>query len=347
MQDMAQLLLANKADINVPNNAGYYPIHGAIHNGHLQIIKLLITHNTDINQVSLNTNVTPLYYSVGYSSQTVDLGIIDYLLNNGANANIPDNTGYYPWHFASFKGHLEVMKILISKIPVIDYKTSNADKYTALWLASQEGHLDVVKWLISNQADVNAFRESDGRTALQATMCKKTPKNLNVVQELIEHGANVNQSNYKLFTPLYYAVELEDLKIIKLLINHGANITAAADSGDQPIHMAAFLSNILIMKILFDHGASINATSNIGNTLLHEVLWEGSKADPVDKLNSVKYLLAKSVNPQTTNNEGKTAIDLAQANFQEALPWLHHPENLLPLAQFESDLIGNFAYSEL
>lgn len=86
--------------------------------------------------------------------------------------------------------------------------------------------------------------------------------------------------------------------------------------------MADFLSNILIMKILFDHGVSIKATSNIGNTLLHEVLWEGSNTNPVEKLNAVKYLLAKSVNPQTQNNEGKTAIDLAQGNFQEALPWL-------------------------
>ena len=107
--------------------------------------------------------------------------------------------------------------------------------------------------------------------------------------------------------------------------------------------MAAFLSNILIMKILFDHGASINATSNTGNTLLHEVLWEGSKADPADKLKATKYLLSKSVNPQTPNNEGKTAVDLAQANFQEALPWFEHPENLPSLQQLESELIGNFS----
>ena len=341
MQDMVELLLANNADINIPNKSWYYPIHGAIHNGHLQVIKILFANNGDINQVTLNTNITPLYYSVGYSGQTVSLGIIDYLLNNGANANIPDNTGVYPWHFASFKGHLDVMKILISKIPAIDYKTSNTDKYTALWLASQQGHLEIVKWLISKQADVNAARESDGRTALQAAIYNE---NLSVVQELVEHGAEVNKSNYKQFTPLYHAVETENLSIIKFLIKHNADINKACFSGDQPIHMAAFLSNILIMKILFDHGASINATSNIGNTLLHEVLWEGSKADPADKLKATKYLLSKSVNPQTPNNEGKTAVDLAQANFQEALPWFEHPENLPSLQQLESELIGNFSY---
>jgi len=91
----------------------------------------------------------------------------------------------------------------------------------------------------------------------------------------------------------------------------------------------------------------MNATSNIGNTLLHEVLWAGIKANPVAKLNAVKYLLTKSANPQTVNNEGKTAIDLAKTDFQEAIPWLEHPENLLSLHQFESDLIGNFSYSEL
>lgn len=68
---------------------------------------------------------------------------------NGANHNIPDNGGTFPWHLASFSGFLEIMKTLSSQVPNIDYKTTNNDQYTALWLASQQGHLETVKWLIS------------------------------------------------------------------------------------------------------------------------------------------------------------------------------------------------------
>lgn len=336
---VAEELLTRGANVNIVDGGGQIALHWAATLTEVGITQTILAKGTNIDAQN-NGGATPLYIAVHNNNNP----ITTLLISNGANHNIPDNGGTFPWHLASFSGFLEIMKTLSSKVPNIDYKTANNDQYTALWLASQQGHLETVDWLISKQADVNAARGSDGRTALQAAICSK---NLPMVQELVDHNANVNKGDHKQFTPLYHAVELEDLKIIKLLIDHGANVTAAGNSGDQPIHMAAFLSNILIMKILFDHGASINATSNIGNTLLHEVLWEGSKADPVDKLNAVKYLLTKSANPQTVNNEGKTAIDLAKTDFQEALPWLEHPENLLPLHQFESDLIGNFSYSEL
>jgi ankyrin repeat protein len=328
-------------DLRTINPMSVTALHTASELGHLTLAKWLVEEQADINAQTGQLGLTPFFLAC----RKKNFDMAEYLFNHSRfNNGVIDTSGFSSLHWALELKDIAILQKILNKGIDIDYKTANGDQYTALWLAAQQGHLEIVKWLISKQADVNAVRESDGRTALQAAICNK---NLSVVQELVEHAADVNKINHKQFTPLYHAVELEDLKIIKLLIDHGANVTAAGNSGDQPIHMAAFLSNILIMKILFDHGASINATSNIGNTLLHEVLWEGSKANPVAKLNAVKYLLTKSANPQTVNNEGKTAIDLAKTDFQEALPWLEHPENLLPLHQFESDLIGNFSYSEL
>jgi hypothetical protein len=92
-----------------------------------------------------------------------------------------------------------IVKPLSSQTTNIYYKPANNDQCTALWLSLHQGHLYTLKWLISKQAHVNAVRLSYGITTTRSVP-------LSVVQELVEHAADVNNINRKQFTRLSHAV---------------------------------------------------------------------------------------------------------------------------------------------
>jgi len=43
-KDVAELLLADKAEVNAPNNYGWTPLHFAVYNGHNDVEELLRQH---------------------------------------------------------------------------------------------------------------------------------------------------------------------------------------------------------------------------------------------------------------------------------------------------------------
>ena len=65
----------------------------------------------------------------------------------GADIHAKDNNGWTPLHSASYKGHLEVVKYLISV--GADIYAENIFGWTPLYYASYKGHLEVVKYLKS------------------------------------------------------------------------------------------------------------------------------------------------------------------------------------------------------
>ena len=83
-----------------------------------------------------------------------------------------------------------------------------------------------------------------------------------VVQLLIDHGANVNAADDAGFTPLMYiafdATGGEDKKTIhaaRLLMEHGADVNARDKDGKTALAHAPRSSRNLITALLKEHGA--------------------------------------------------------------------------------------------
>jgi serine/threonine-protein phosphatase 6 regulatory ankyrin repeat subunit B len=340
---LAKKLLSYSPNLTIVDKDGNTALHWAVHLQEISVVQSILDKNILSIDVRNNAGGTPILWAA-YRN---DKAMVEYLLNHNADLNILDKDGMHPWHYTCLSGALEAAKFLVTVVPnIIDLKIANNAQCNGLWVASAQGHSGFVQWLVQHGADVNTTRQSDGLTALQAAISNKK---FDTVQTLIDYNADVNKSDQKQFTPLYHAVQLQDLQIIQLLLQHNANVSSACHSGDQPIHMAGAVCNILIIKMLLDHGATVNSTSNSGDTPLHEVLSEENKhffkedavAISKKKIDAVKYLLAHSAKTDVVNNKGETPIDLARAHFQEALPWLEHPENLPPLDQLEASLMGN------
>ena len=93
-----------------------------------------------------------------------DINRVNSILNNGkANINAKDRDGWTALIWASCKGDLEIVKLLVESGADIDAKDN--DGWTALMRASWRGYLEIVQYLVEIGADIN-IKNKDGKTAL-------------------------------------------------------------------------------------------------------------------------------------------------------------------------------------
>jgi len=191
--------------------------------------------------------------------------------------------------------------------------------YTPIMRAAAAGHLDVVQWLLQQGVPVNqeGVFDSDPLGRLKATplalACGKNG-NVDVVEELIKNGANVNYTNWGGVSILSIAVDAP-LEIVKLLVDHGANIYAA-DKDGQTILAAAAASKSEwkadILQYLMDKGANLKPPTGGGISPIVAAVMSS-------QVDAVKVLLAHGADPNTRDNFGMTLLMIAAADGDEPI----------------------------
>ncbi len=74
------------------------------------------------------------------------------LLKNNPNlVSSVDNTSWLPLHWAAYKGHKDIVELLLANKADINAKDKN--RMTALSLAAGKGHVDVAKLLLEDKAE--------------------------------------------------------------------------------------------------------------------------------------------------------------------------------------------------
>ena len=94
---------------------------------------------------------------------------------------------------------------------------------------------------------------------------------LEMVQVLLEYGADVDCPNKYGSTPLNYASRdghRNDARVARLLIERGANPNTRGLDGDTPLHEALRYERIEIARLLIEHSASLEAKNDYGKTPL-------------------------------------------------------------------------------
>ena len=119
---------------------------------------------------------------------------------------------------------------------------------TVLMVAASCDSVDVAKFLIAAGADVNAWDNKVGNTALicaakktyvlKADKERNKSKNMAMVKLLIEAGANVNAKDGYGRTALIYAVRKNSVDMAKLLIEAGADVNVKDGYGNTALYYA-------------------------------------------------------------------------------------------------------------
>ena len=181
------------------------------------------------------------------------IDIIKLLLKYNIDINMKMNEHNYekdndktPLIIASKNGFFEICKLLIDNNADVNIKDFNSK--TALHYAARKNYKNIVKLLVDNGAKINDTYD-DNSTALHEASRRGFRE---IVEYLINNGAKMDIPNMYGDTPLIVS---NDYEISKLLIENGSNINYQNNNGDTALHRACLKNNKLLINYLINQNA--------------------------------------------------------------------------------------------
>ncbi|XP_069777339.1 transient receptor potential cation channel subfamily A member 1-like [Narcine bancroftii] len=148
-------------------------------------------------------------------------------------------------------------------------------KSTPLHYAAGAGHIDILTLIIgcANFEVLNVI-DCNGNTPLHWAAEKNEAQ---VVQVLLDKGANPNILNNTQFTPLHLAVALNHNAVVKALALHrSTDLNLEGDLKNTPLMLACSRDNSEGLSILVKHGALLCKQNRLGRFPIHEAAFAGA-----------------------------------------------------------------------
>jgi len=236
--------------------------------------------------------------------------------------NSPDGSLVHdasPLYYAALCGFYDLVEHLIGKYPERINARGGAC-LTPLRAALRGKYFQVAELLFRHGADVDVWDES--------TRFIETPLALaclygsvDTMRWLLDHG-DVNARMVHRWTALHFAAFHALPEVVQTLLEHGADINAQTVEGGVPLHLAASPfgerdGQLETMQLLLDNGADANARDNEGSTPLHHSsyrLWESIGSPYIGTAGSTRLLLKHGANIDAKDNKGRTALQVALEN---------------------------------
>ncbi|WP_061248486.1 ankyrin repeat domain-containing protein [Leptospira noguchii] len=221
---------------------------GSIENNDLSGVRRCIETSTAIVN-STFIGPSPLYFAI----KKENVEIVRLLLEKGADVHFQNNAVYDKslLYFAIEKENVEIVELLLEKGADANEKICDLfrrcnylffnviERYSNL-PPKNDRRLKIISLLLEKgRVNVNATLVEDGRSPLHYAVENK--HNIEIVKQLVEHGANVNGKNVYQQTPLYDASSKE---IAQYLLQQGADPTVKNGSGETPLERAKYLMNL-------------------------------------------------------------------------------------------------------
>ena len=290
-----------------------------------------------------------------------DLGTVDALIKQGANAKATTRYGVTPMSLAAINGNAAILRMLLDAGADPDTATPGGE--TALMTAARTGSIEAVRLLLDRGASVNAKDTVRSQTALMWAVIEK---HLDIVKLLVARGADVNAQTHITtpkgeyvparaggasgagiirqralpkadggMTPLLFAVRDGNLDVTRLLLELGANLEQASGNHTSPLLIALLNGQVGIATELLERGANPNAADDYHRGALfaaidlrnfnhdkYPFLYNDGR-DPLDLINA---LLRKGADPNlrtdTVPVHGLMQFDGSWVNFDGQTPFI-------------------------
>ena len=169
-------------------------------------------------------------------------------------------------------------------------------------------HPAVMDMLIDRGLSINVLN-SRGQTPLLYVV-QTMPKSLELVDSLLQRGADVNQGDALKLTPLMHSIIAYNTDMIRKLIEAKSDINARDAFGGSALHWAVVARHRGALELLLNMEGNPNAVDNRGQTPLHRACEQG-------KTEAVQILLSKdSVDVNIADRFGSTALHTGVAANQ-------------------------------
>ncbi|KAF4029116.1 RasGEF domain [Phytophthora infestans] len=268
-----QMLLANGADVNyVAHECGSNtPLHVAVSALHFNVVSYMLQHGAKVKTIGeCGRSALHMVGSPCMMPATMTTSSDMTKAANGASATLSD----------SDKAVLVVKKLLAHGAPV-----DTVDIYgnTPVMLLAERGYLGAIDAIMEadSNVDLNARNWQRGMSAL--ALAAKSGR-ANVVEGLLDYGAQVDIRTLHGETPLHFAAASASQRVCELLVRKGCDVDVRTSEGLTP----------LMIAVAKDHGMAmekIAALSPSVPSLMGDTLHDGRhhhQKTTVDLRNSIR-----------------------------------------------------------
>eukprot|EP00698_Gefionella_okellyi_P025130 TRINITY_DN9081_c0_g1_i1.p1 TRINITY_DN9081_c0_g1~~TRINITY_DN9081_c0_g1_i1.p1 ORF type:complete len:1126 (-),score=322.47 TRINITY_DN9081_c0_g1_i1:181-3558(-) len=214
-------VLEKKANPNDADVDGWTALHHVCKRGDVELIKILVEHNADINTCG-GTSYPPLLNAVIHRH----LAATRVMLDLGADANA-DRNSYTALHYAVRNGDEDIARALIFREANVN-AVESVSQHTPLHIACDKGHDSLVRLLVEVGAAVDK-RDARGATPLHYAA---QHGHTNAALVLIEHGANPEDMDDSGKLPVHLASSAGHETLCRLLSNVAPPGTGLGTSND-------------------------------------------------------------------------------------------------------------------
>ncbi|CAL1541772.1 unnamed protein product [Lymnaea stagnalis] len=324
--DIVKVLLKAGASVNKANKNDVTPLFLATQAGNCEAVQCLITQGANVNVQTASEKITPLM--IASKENLIDLMQILIVSKADVNMkNIKNETALVLAMKNASGSAKDCVQLLLSNgaeindtifhmaavvglhnlFPNISDTISISMRNKLLIHGIQNNNHDLVEFLLENGADVNQGGPSSPVPLIQAV------KNEAMVTLLLSFGAKVNDKNYLDTTALIESVRLDNCGVINILIKQGADMNVETRFGDTALIIAAKLEKLNALKALLDGKVDVDFITHSGKSALHASIIVG-------RLTAMELLLKHGADVNLGDHSSLTPLMLSVYVDSEAIP---------------------------
>jgi len=253
---LLEILINQKAELNVEDKSGYRPINYAIKKIAEELnVKSTKKLNASDKSLQADLKSKPLFELLMRNLKPEEVNIknkdgdtlfhdlialgrtdlLKLLIESGADVNLQGNFGVSPLHYVAKLGNIECLELLL-EIKNANVNVKDELDSTPLQYAASYGKADCLQRLISKSAALDTHKENC-TTPLHGAV---RFGHFDCVKVLTENNASVNSTDNDDFTPLHWAALHRRVDCIGHLIEKSADVNARNVKNETPLHLVAF-----------------------------------------------------------------------------------------------------------
>ncbi|MGH8110254.1 MAG: ankyrin repeat domain-containing protein [Arenimonas sp.] len=280
----------------------------------LRLLRELIGRGVDVNHV--HHGLTPLLTATRDSWHGRPEAVM-MLLANGADTRIPDSDGYTPLHHAARSSDPAVAALLLDAGASSEALTNEG--FNALGVACIANNWRLAKFLMERGSKIEPV---NGQSSLiAAAMGEDDPVG---VQLLLRHKARIDARGLHQTTALLQACALGNTDIVGVLLDAGADRNACDEYQSTALLEIAKQGSIEALTRLLKAKPDLYAFDMEGKNALHLACEYGATPE------FVKLLIQHGMDVESTDVEGRLAIDIAIAKENWPLVAVLDPKHEIP-----------------
>ncbi|MDP0589953.1 MAG: ankyrin repeat domain-containing protein [Candidatus Endonucleobacter bathymodioli] len=222
-------LLNRCQNIDAQDRNGQTALHYVVASNMIEHAKLLLSAHASVS-ITNNRNETPIFLTMNNSA------LFNILLNMTSDINHADFVGNTLLHHAIIQGNIDAMRALLELDADINVDIANNYGTTPL-------HHTILYQL--------HYTPNNNVTMEENTYIKKH-RTIQMLNILVNKGADVNIANNNNLTPLHTAASFSSIETIKILLDNNADTNSVDKHGHTILHSAIYCKNAVALRFLFD-----------------------------------------------------------------------------------------------